>query len=158
MRPMGCGKGVIDVKFAKGCNGFRHTRIVFLFTWCKATVFDHNNATIWQGINRIMVRHLHETDISAENFSQRRDHRFQRILHIRFALRPSKMGEQQDFGPAIRQFGDGWNNGFQPRVISDLAVRHRHVQVHPDQAGFSCYVSEIIQCFETIAGHFSEPF
>ena len=44
--------------------------------------------------------------------------------------------DHDDLGPSLGEMLEGWNGGEDARVVGDLAVRERHVQVLADEDTF----------------------
>ena len=86
---------------------------------------------------------LGEGDRAAEHADQRRHDRLQRHTSARPALGPAEMGEQDHLAALAGDFRDGRRDGAMRRVVGDLAVGHRDVEVDADEHALALQVGVV---------------
>ena len=144
---MGSRKRIVAKEITQTCQKLRHPRIVSLFHRGKPGIFRQNNRVLRQSINRRPAWAFHEGYATAQSRLKRRLHQFQTHRRLNLAIGPSEMRQQHDFGPARHQLLHRGHSFLDPCGVCDMAVFHRHIDIHPAQHNFAsqCHV---VDCFE----------
>ncbi len=134
---MGGGEGVVDVEIAERRQRRDEIAFVLFLAGVEAGILEEQDVAV------LHLRHrgrrvgadaiVGEGDRTAEDGADRRHDLFQRHLGIRLALRAAEMGEQDRLAALVGDFVDGRCDGTDARVVADLAVRHRHVEIDADE-------------------------
>ena len=126
---------VVHIEIAERREHLRKLRIVFLLAGPKPGVLDEGDAATRQPpcCGYTGRRIGNELDRRAEQFLQVADNLLERVLGIGAALRPAQVREQHDPRALLAQVLNRGERRAQPRVVGDLAVLERDVEVHPHQ-------------------------
>ncbi len=159
MGPVRGGKGVVDVKVTQFSQLSGKGGIVLFLARTEADIFQQDHPArieVVQGRFRdIADAVICEAHGRADQQLQIVDHGLKAHLGHPLALRPVKVGQQCDPGPRIPQSLNGRQGRAQPRVVGDLAVLHRDVEVHANEGGLAGEAAEVLGgVVEGAEGHF----
>ena len=96
---------------------------------------------------------LGEGDRPAEDRGDRRHDLAAARISGRAVLRPAEMGEQDRLAALAGDLADGRRDGADARVVGDLAVGHRHVEVDADEDALALEVAGVVEGAECGHGH-----
>ena len=135
MRPVRRAERVVDVEIAQRGKRLGKLRIVFLLARPEARVLDEGDGAAWQASCGRDAAHRigNEFDGRAEQPFQVADDLLEGVLRIRATFRPAQMREQHDARSLFPQVRDRRQRGAEPRVVGDLAVLQRDVEVDPHE-------------------------
>ncbi len=121
--------------------------VVLLLALVEACVLKHQNVAILHGGDGLLGLRSDavggEGDRLAENGSDRRHHRLQRVFGVRSVLGPAEMGKQDGPAALLGHFADGRGAGTDTRVVSDLAIRHGDVEVDADEDALALQINTV---------------
>src|SRR5207247_8247712 len=122
---------VVHVQIAERGEYLRQLGIVFFLARPEASVLDERDTAARQPARRGDARGGigNELDGRAEQLLEIGDDLLQRVLRVGAALGPSQMRQQDDARAFVPQVLDRGQRGTQARVIGDLAVFERDVEV-----------------------------
>ena len=133
MRPMGRAECVVDVDIGVGSQRGGEPRIVLLFLRVEAQVLQEEHLAGTQPLDRVLcpdaqgiARHR---DVSAKQLRQTLTDRpkAEAVLHL--SVRTAQVAGEDDPSATLEQQVDGRERGPDPRVVGDLAVRKRDVEI-----------------------------
>ena len=156
---------VVHVHVSVLCEGFGHFfalgRILGRFFFVKPGVLQHQNAAPWNGFHHCFGFRSHargrELHLFAKQLGQVRGHRRHfmfsldvflfvkrlavffglvlRLLHVLFRI--AEVGHQHKAGaPLVEHVLDGWERGFDPRVVLNDPVFERDIEVDAHENAF----------------------
>ena len=128
---------VVDIRVRKLCKLFGEVGVVLLLAGVEAQIFEREHFAGLQGGGELLrafpARHLGERHRTAEQLFQPLSDRTQRERWVGAFLRPAKVGTHDQARPSIQQRLEGGKRGAHTRVVLDLAVLDRNVEVNPHQ-------------------------
>ncbi len=148
MRAVRGGKGIVDVAITERRESRHRLGIVLLLTTEEARVFDDRDiARLEFRDRRRLVLPVDIMDGTAEHGGIGRDDLVEREFGAGH-FRAPEMRENQHDRAAIRQLGNGRQRSAQPRVIADMAVGHRHIQILTHQHALAADVAHVVETLE----------
>ena len=145
MGAMGGGESVVDIEVAEAGEALDDRRIVLLLAAEEAGIFENGD------IARLKVADCRHIDLPVDEPYRPPQYGFiglrdqgERIFGRR-RLGSAEMGQKQDDGALVRQFGDGREGGAKTRVVTDLPFLHRHVEVDAHKCTLALHITQIIE-------------
>ena len=138
MRAVRRSKGVVHVHIGEIGQLPGEAGIVLLFLRVEPEVLQEDDLVaaarpLDGGRGSLADRVLSELDRLPEKLREPRRNRPQRVLRIRFALRPSEVRREDHRRAALERVPDGRQRRPDARVVADGAVLDRDVEVHADE-------------------------
>jgi hypothetical protein len=141
-------KSVVDVKIAQRGEALHDGRVVLFLAAKEARILKQGDVARLKRRDRFRVTFpIDKAHLPTEHMGERlRDLGQGEFGGWRF--RPAEMGEHQHDCALVRQFGQRWRCGAEPRVIRDARAVHRHVQILADEHAFATHVTDIVERLE----------
>src|ERR1044071_1872936 len=133
---------IVDVEVCEACKLLRILRVILLFAFMKANVFEHQRAARLKLVNH--RAHFIAYAIGRERyfFSEQLGESFgcwrKRILHIRLALWPAQMRREYQSRAVIERVPDTRKRRAYSIIVRDVAVFvERNVEVNAHEHAFA---------------------
>ena len=141
VRSMGRPERVVDEDVGVRRQGRGEGRVVRLLLGVEAQVLEHQDLARAEALDRVLrpdpERVAGDRHVAAQELGQPLPDRPQAQAVLDLAVRTAEVAGQDDRGAALQQGVDGRDGGPDPRVVGDLAVRQRDVEVDADEDAFA---------------------
>jgi hypothetical protein len=143
---------LVDVPVGGAGQRGREAGLVRRLAGIEAEVLEHGDATgghVGDDLLDLRARDRRcERDVGAEQLAEPPRHRRHRQPGVRRTLRPPEMTAHDDDRPSVSQRRDRRHRGRDAKVVLDLAVAQRHVEVDPHEDARPAPHVEVLECRE----------